>query len=326
MPGQSQPSRTYDRRTMLRRTTAAAGVGLVAGCGGSGSSTETEPQLGPSVSTLGTVATVRILPGQQVVIGEPTYLRFSVRDADERLVAVSLDAVQVRFLEGETLLEINERGQAVGLAVGTVQLAITVSGVTSAAQDIAVVQTRTRQRLRQDAAQLTTIRVPVTFAAIGSADATHSARVTIYEAGTDGQDLVVVVNRQQDGAHQVEAVVEHCPPGDWDLGVEYYDGVAALGTLAFLVFTAITAVVSTISLSTSDFCFIATELYGPGSPEVVLLRSWRDRSLLRHRAGPWLVARYYALSPRMIPLMRRSRLVRAAAGWLVGQVARRVER
>jgi hypothetical protein len=59
-------------------------------------------------------------------------------------------------------------------------------------------------------------------------------------------------------------------------------------------------------------CLIATELYGSDSPEVATLRRFRDERLLNTRAGKLFVDTYYRVAPRVVPLMRRSGLVRSA--------------
>jgi hypothetical protein len=73
-------------------------------------------------------------------------------------------------------------------------------------------------------------------------------------------------------------------------------------------------------------CFIASELYGPGSAEVAALRSFRDRRLLGSRAGRALVRAYYRVSPRLIPLLRRSKALRRVVGRAVALAVRLVER
>jgi hypothetical protein len=60
-------------------------------------------------------------------------------------------------------------------------------------------------------------------------------------------------------------------------------------------------------------CFIATEIYGVDSAQVATLRNFRDQALLPTQLGGKLVDRYYDLSPTMIRLMRRSRVVRTVA-------------
>jgi hypothetical protein len=51
-------------------------------------------------------------------------------------------------------------------------------------------------------------------------------------------------------------------------------------------------------LADGSQCFIATAAFGASwKPEVLALRDFRDRYLLTHGPGRWLVARYYALSP-----------------------------
>jgi hypothetical protein len=57
-------------------------------------------------------------------------------------------------------------------------------------------------------------------------------------------------------------------------------------------------------------CFIASEIYGHDSKEVEILRRVRDRDLLPNPLGRSLVALYYRVSPSIIPLMRRSSVVR----------------
>jgi hypothetical protein len=60
----------------------------------------------------------------------------------------------------------------------------------------------------------------------------------------------------------------------------------------------------------SSKCFIATELYGCDSAQVVILRRFRDQSLLKSHLGARVVSAYYRTAPAIIPIMRRSMLVR----------------
>lgn len=61
-------------------------------------------------------------------------------------------------------------------------------------------------------------------------------------------------------------------------------------------------------------CFIATAVYGDAyAEEVIALRRFRDETLLRHRAGSWLVALYYRLSP---PLAERLKRMPGTAAWI----------
>jgi hypothetical protein len=58
-------------------------------------------------------------------------------------------------------------------------------------------------------------------------------------------------------------------------------------------------------------CFIATAVYGSyDAPEVVLLRAYRDRFLMRHAFGRALVRVYYFASPPLAGLLQESKLLR----------------
>ena len=74
--------------------------------------------------------------------------------------------------------------------------------------------------------------------------------------------------------------------------------------------------------SRGEGCFISTELYGPDSEEVRLLRRFRDQHLLPSRLGQRLVQSYYQGAPAIIPWMRRTVLIRGPIRWLVGGVVR----
>jgi len=60
-------------------------------------------------------------------------------------------------------------------------------------------------------------------------------------------------------------------------------------------------------------CFIATAVFeSEESPEVIKLRDFRDRHLMTHFAGRVFVQFYYLFSPRFVPFIKRSNLVKKA--------------
>jgi hypothetical protein len=68
-------------------------------------------------------------------------------------------------------------------------------------------------------------------------------------------------------------------------------------------------------------CFIATAAYGSThEPSVVLLRSFRDRVLMRSRLGRALVIGYYAVSPGLAARVRDSRSARRFVRFCLGPV------
>lgn len=59
-------------------------------------------------------------------------------------------------------------------------------------------------------------------------------------------------------------------------------------------------------LDQSSSCFIATVCYGSfASPEVCVLREFRDHQLVRSAWGRWCVTQYYAVSPRISDVLRK---------------------
>jgi hypothetical protein len=63
-------------------------------------------------------------------------------------------------------------------------------------------------------------------------------------------------------------------------------------------------------------CFIATACYGDcDHPDVVVLRGFRDRSLLPNGMGRALVAAYYRLSPPLAAVLARHKRLRDVIRW-----------
>lgn len=71
-------------------------------------------------------------------------------------------------------------------------------------------------------------------------------------------------------------------------------------------------------------CFIATAATEPNSPDVLLLRKWRDSQLLQHRAGRLFVRTYERLSPPLAKAIAGSPRLRAATRLLLVLPAARV--
>jgi hypothetical protein len=84
-----------------------------------------------------------------------------------------------------------------------------------------------------------------------------------------------------------------------------------------------------LTLSKGGMCFIATAAYGsPWAEEVETLRRFRDAALLPSAAGRLAVRIYYAVSPPLAALLRKSRwgrwAVRGALGPMVQHCRRRL--
>lgn len=54
-------------------------------------------------------------------------------------------------------------------------------------------------------------------------------------------------------------------------------------------------------------CFLASEVYGPAHPKTCALRTFRDRTLRRTRAGRAFIALYYRTSPPVAAFLHRHR-------------------
>lgn len=74
--------------------------------------------------------------------------------------------------------------------------------------------------------------------------------------------------------------------------------------------------------SSSNNCFIATAVYGSEAPETNALRQWRDSSLLPHFLGRAFVSIYYAISPRLVPLVTGNKRIQAVAKSVLDRVVR----
>lgn len=71
-------------------------------------------------------------------------------------------------------------------------------------------------------------------------------------------------------------------------------------------------------------CFIATAIYGQDAAETDFLREWRDRVLMPSPVGRVFVRCYYALSPRLVPVLARSSWAATAARVALDWMLRRL--
>lgn len=58
-----------------------------------------------------------------------------------------------------------------------------------------------------------------------------------------------------------------------------------------------------------DYCFIATAIYGTDAYETNKLRRWRDQYLLKTCYGSVFVYFYYKISPQLVPMIKKHRLL-----------------
>lgn len=72
--------------------------------------------------------------------------------------------------------------------------------------------------------------------------------------------------------------------------------------------------------SSSRKCFIATEIYGANAPQTDTLRRWRDQALLPHYWGRAFVSTYYAISPRLVPVVNRYEWIRASVKLVLDKI------
>jgi serine/threonine protein kinase len=72
--------------------------------------------------------------------------------------------------------------------------------------------------------------------------------------------------------------------------------------------------------SSSDHCFIASVLYGSDAVETNILRSFRDKFLLRSRLGQHTVNIYYKLSPKWVPAVKRNKIFRAILRFIIDRI------
>lgn len=72
-------------------------------------------------------------------------------------------------------------------------------------------------------------------------------------------------------------------------------------------------------------CYVASYLYGPYDCRTARLRKFRDDRLIGTLAGRACVSCYYTISPALVSLARRSKVVRRVVNSLVNCVVARLE-
>jgi streptogramin lyase len=91
-----------------------------------------------SFTTNNTIASVAVDPNQVVGVGQTKDLTFSARDASNALVAVTPGSATFAVTSGGSFLHLNTTQQAVGAAIGTAIVTVSVDGKTSAPQSVTV--------------------------------------------------------------------------------------------------------------------------------------------------------------------------------------------
>jgi len=76
--------------------------------------------------------------------------------------------------------------------------------------------------------------------------------------------------------------------------------------------------------SADSRCFIASQVYGPDAVETDVLREWRDRVLMQSRIGRVMVGMYYRVSPALLPILRRSKVLTRASRRVLDRIVRRL--
>lgn len=78
--------------------------------------------------------------------------------------------------------------------------------------------------------------------------------------------------------------------------------------------------------SSSSWCFIASQVYGPDSWQTNVLRQWRDEKLLSTVVGRALVIFYYQASPPIAGLISRSPLLEKLSRLVLDKVVSSVKK
>lgn len=97
------------------------------------------------------------------------------------------------------------------------------------------------------------------------------------------------------------------------VGIRAIDGCASAGGLVVAEYTT-----PARSFTTVSPCFVATAAFGdPMAEQIWVLRRFRDRYLMTHPVGRWLVARYYEYGPAAAQVIAQDEDLRAAVRWIL---------
>jgi hypothetical protein len=92
-----------------------------------------------TISTASGIASVRILPHQFVLIGEPTTLSIEARDADGTLISFSPEAAVITVAPADAVrLRVVGGGQVQGLLPGSARVTVSLDGVAGLPESITV--------------------------------------------------------------------------------------------------------------------------------------------------------------------------------------------
>lgn len=77
----------------------------------------------------------------------------------------------------------------------------------------------------------------------------------------------------------------------------------------------------------TGWCFIATAVYGNyDAPEVLILRAFRDKSLMTNSFGRMLTSVYYAISPSLAKIVKRNKKLQIISRYFLDKIVKKLAR